>query len=146
MQSRRAQMMAKAMLTYESAIAAIPRNLQREDLLKKAAAFWHELTGNQPAVSPTYMSVQMGKAKANGRYPTRAYDLQLLAEFIDDTGGDLLDFDAFKIQHDSSSTDLQWGGSGLHVSVWAYHGGNCVYEQVGTETIQQPIYEAKCND
>jgi hypothetical protein len=123
------------------------------DISRAARDFWKALTGGDlsinyygsgPCVASMVLSTSMGVLMPNGKYPSRALELNLLVEFIDDRMETLGWKFRESVEADTSSTDFRWNAPGKILNLYAYHGGNCRYEQVGTETVEQPIYAMKC--
>lgn len=120
------------------------------DAVLGACAMWRRWTGEivRPYVSPgsINLSLHMDAKLKDGTHVDKGYHVGLILEHIADHAGMYFKSDEFKRTNDASSDDFKWQGTGNFpwVSVYCYYGGTCQRVQVGTKTIEQPIYEVEC--
>ena len=140
--------LANANKAYERALKNIETMIPIVDASTRVAEFWKELTGQdeKPGSSAghAYLYVHMGRLMSNGCYPTRAKEIGLLIERIDELLDGLVPFDKFTIEVDEWTTTYRWGKYNQLFVLYASNGGNCQYKQVGTETVETPIYDVEC--
>lgn len=145
-----ADMRAKAMKEYQDRLHKIEAMTPIFDVAVKAAKYWEELTGEvvkvyHGAFYGCTLTVHMGHLMPNGQHPSKFTELSYLREFIDEQMEGLMPFDQFSTSNDEYSTDMKWGTQfERSFNVYANHGGNCTYTQVGTRMVEQPIYELEC--
>lgn len=143
---------AAANYSYQTNLQHIDKAVILHDIGTRIAAYWGELVGQEvkPYVfdyKSIIIRVDMGHKMWDGKYPSKSIHLGLLREFADELLADHFKFDDFQVTHDNDSTDLQWGKDfwSHSVKIYATHGGDCTYKQVGTKMVEQPIYEMECN-
>jgi len=146
-----AQLKAKAIAEFENNLQHIDKTVALFDIGIKIATYWGELVGEEvkPAIAgynSVIITLSMGHKMLDGKYPSKSLHLGLLREYADELLEEHFAFDDFKVNHDQWSSDLLWGnGYTASFKIYANHGGDCTYKQVGTKTVEQPIYEMECN-
>lgn len=146
--TRYMQEKSNLMKTYDRNLMGLIDSLPIFRVADELIKFWKELTGCTAEFSYScrivVLRVYMGHTMRNGEYPTRGWELALLAEYADELMAPYVEFDQFTQELDAYSTDMKWGAFPGKLQIHAWHGGNCTYKQVGSKTIEQPIYEMEC--
>lgn len=120
------------------------------DVVLGACCIWKRETGNkiEPAVNPgsITLTIHMDQPMKNGELPNKGYHIGLLLEHISEHAAPYLSSPDFKNTYDKYSNDFRWEtiGNFPNITLWVYHGGNCKLVQVGTETIEKPVYAVDC--
>lgn len=114
-------------------------------------AMWKRWTGQivRPYVLPGFISLtfHMETELKEGGFPDKEKHIGQILAHIQACGGWFLKDDGeYERTFDSYSDDFSFTGKGHFpsIKVYAYHGGNCQMVQVGTKTVEKPIYEVKC--
>lgn len=124
-----------------------------QPLANQVSDYWKELTGHEQDVNGylgnLYMYVDMGEKMDNGEYPTKAYHLALLLEFIEDLF--YYRFDRKRGRRDTVDSDdhnFSWYGSGNfpNFDLHASHGGNCRLVKTNRRMEEVFDYETVCDD
>jgi len=138
------------MKAYEARLKTLDRLLAIKDVTRKLEAYWQELTGERVTFSfggtYFYAYFSMGRLMRNGRYPNKHQHVSAMIERADELLEGLVAFDDFREKKDVYSHDFLWGKPYNEVlKLYFRHGGNCAQVQVGTRTVEEPIYEYRCD-
>lgn len=137
---------AKATKAYQATLKSLKRTLVGYDAAVAGMRFWRDLTGKcvDPHLGSSYVKLSVWMTdKTHGRFVTRRHFNELV-EVVDDylvaAGYDT----KITFKTDSHSLDVTIACRDFFIVLESWHGGVCARKQVGTKTVEQPIYEVEC--